>query len=43
MVSSVVRLNGHPVADGTPGPTAKRLLTALIDVIRRGEDDLPTT
>ncbi|MBM4109163.1 MAG: hypothetical protein FJ255_10205 [Phycisphaerae bacterium] len=36
MVTSITRLNGRPVGDGTPGPIARRLLRTLLDVIARG-------
>jgi D-alanine transaminase len=31
MVSSVVELDGRAAGDGTPGPVARRLLSALVD------------
>ena len=35
MVTSVIKLNGRAVGDGTPGPQAHRLLRALVEIIRR--------
>lgn len=38
MVTSIVRINGRPVGDGTPGPIARDLLACLLNVIRSGRD-----
>jgi D-alanine transaminase len=35
MVTSVVKLDGNPVGDGTPGPQAHRLLRSLVEIIRQ--------
>ena len=35
MVTSVIELDGRPVGDGKPGPQSRRLLNALINVIRQ--------
>jgi D-alanine transaminase len=38
MVTSVIKLDGRVVGDGTPGPAARRLLGALVGAIRAGRD-----
>jgi D-alanine transaminase len=37
-VTSVVKLNGQPIGDGTPGPIARSLLVTLMNLIREGRD-----
>ncbi len=40
LVTSVTKLDGRTIGDGTAGPVARRLLSALLAAIAEGRDDL---